>query len=134
MRRRARRGASEGRRGPAGFTLAELLVTLGIITLLLSLLLPALSAVRSSARRVTCADQLRGYGQAMAGYANDNNGYLYPPVDFGVPTHVELWAEPVFGEDLIWAAIETREYSWMLVCPEDPFSGNPDPTSPSRNS
>lgn len=133
-RRHTDRGGLRVAHASAAFTLAELLVTLGILTVLISLLLPALTSARNSARRIRCAEQLRGFGQAMANYANDSKGHLYPHTDFGTPTHVELWAEPLFGEDLVWAAVDKSEYSWLLVCPEDPFDGNPDPSSPSRNS
>ena len=57
-----------------GFTLAELLIVIGIIALLLSLLLPALASARRTARARYCSSQLRTLGQLMTFYASDNRG------------------------------------------------------------
>lgn len=64
-----------GRRG--GFTLVELLVVVGIIALLISILLPALSHARERANRTKCAANLRTIGQALLLYADENEG-KYP--------------------------------------------------------
>ena len=55
--------------------MVELLVVIGIIAILISLLMPALTKVRQQAQTTQCAAQLRQLGQAIVLYANNNNGY-----------------------------------------------------------
>jgi prepilin-type N-terminal cleavage/methylation domain-containing protein/prepilin-type processing-associated H-X9-DG protein len=62
----------------AGFTLAELLVVIGIVGLLMSLLIPAIDKARQKARGIQCLNNLRQLGLGWQMYADDNYGTLVP--------------------------------------------------------
>lgn len=61
-------------RTAGAFTLVELLVVVAILSLLVSLLLPALSGARQLALRLKCQTQYRQVGLALNGFAADHNG------------------------------------------------------------
>src|SRR5216117_3102676 len=64
------------RRKTRGFTLVELLVVIGIIALLISILLPALTKARAAAQTIACSANLRSILQAMQIFAAQNNGQI----------------------------------------------------------
>lgn len=62
-----------------GFTLVELIVVIAIIAVLAAILLPALSRARESAKRASCANNLKQCGFALRMFASESSGYYPPP-------------------------------------------------------
>jgi len=108
---------------PKGFTLVELLVVIGIIALLISILIPALSKARESANRIKCASNLRQIMQACIMYSNSNKQGVY------------LWRYPNFDDNLepLFMSGYLTDVN-VTICPNtnhtvrpfDPGKNNPD--------
>ncbi|OQB86038.1 MAG: hypothetical protein BWX88_01440 [Planctomycetes bacterium ADurb.Bin126] len=65
-----------GNTGRRGFSLLELLVTIGVISLLLGILVPSLLRVRFTNARTVCAASLRQMGLGVWSYAINNSATL----------------------------------------------------------
>jgi len=100
-----------------GFTLIELLVVISITSLLMSILLPALSSARQSAVAMQCMNQQRQIHLAQSMYADDNKGW-YPPSKGPTVTSIENY-------DGFWPS------NWLLpYITQLPYSHAPYPDTP----
>jgi prepilin-type processing-associated H-X9-DG protein/prepilin-type N-terminal cleavage/methylation domain-containing protein len=68
-----KRMAPEGKT-KIGFTLIEVLVSIGIIVILAALLVPAVAGAREKADAATCSQNLRQIGAAVLTFAGENQG------------------------------------------------------------
>lgn len=78
-----------GRTRRGGFSLIELLVTVSILSLLVSLLLPSLARARDLAREATCLTRVSGQIKAVHLFAAEHSGEI--PVG---PAGVHPWFAP----------------------------------------
>ena len=134
-----------------GFSLIELLVLVGIVSVLLAILLPAVQVASTQSYVAQCASRMQQFGAATFNYAADNHDYLppwkeqtYTPLRerfggtlgaFGcVPAGVpNIIANPVTDYNLYWgSALGTNHLrlyctgylgSWHWVVPSGPYAG-----------
>ena len=108
-----------------GLTVLELLVTIGIITVLLALLVPAVHSARESARRIQCQNNLRQIGLALhqhhetagclpRGWAL-KKGTVFA---IGWATCILPWLEQSALQERVRHALTTVTPS-VFVCPSD---------------
>jgi prepilin-type processing-associated H-X9-DG protein len=69
---------------PSGFTVAELLVCIGLIGLLMALGLPALQRVREQSRLLACKDRLRQFGIAAHTHESVHRAFPYTATTSGM--------------------------------------------------
>lgn len=79
-----------GHRLVKGFTLVELLVVIGIISVLIAILLPSLNKARRQAATIQCQSNMRSIALGLIQYANDNKshniiGWITPGGTNGYP-------------------------------------------------
>lgn len=121
-----------------GFTLVELLVVIGIISVLIGILLPAMSRAREQAKVTTCLSQVRQLYLAYLSYAEENRGHIVSASTNGSLAWVDHTAEDpdtqikngqlykfLKSNRVYKCPADTREeyaYSYAIV---DPAGNNP---------
>lgn len=103
----------------AGFTLIELLVVIAIISILATILLPALDQAKKQAQTLSCMTTLRSHSQAFAYYANDNEDW-YPIYHYYNAWFLKLLPYLELGENLSGYSFSGQTAISSFHCPMNP--------------
>ena len=127
-RPRRRAGQQHGRRG--AFTLVELLVVIGIISVLVGILLPALNKARESARASSCLNNMRQITTATLMFAQENGGWMPARAGAGnIPYNPQTGKCPYSGT--LDTASPGNWIAWERRI--DPVSGQATPSNADQN-
>jgi prepilin-type N-terminal cleavage/methylation domain-containing protein len=146
-------GCTEARLHPLGVTLIETLVVIAIIAVLIGLLLPAVQAIRESANRTKCRNNLRQIGLAVHQFDDDKDGLppawgvmprrfdpyrktelsqgsvffqLLPYIEQSTLYRSSYHQDPVYYPGGIYDESVVREQTvHVYVCPSDPTNEKP---------
>jgi len=131
-------GTGAAPRSFPAFTLVELLVVIGILTLLIAILIPALARARAMSLQTVCLSNMRQMGSAIQMYVGESNQIMPastdPVANFGddavaaqAPTCLYLLLKYLNGERRILAcpAIDpTKLYNSTVLPPTDLSDSN----------
>lgn len=91
------------------FTLVEMLVVIAVISVLMTLLLPALSSAKAKGQQISCIGNMRQTGMGMMSYTQESNDWL---VEYYTTT---------YGAGNLWRNILKRNgylgNGKILICP-----------------
>ena len=111
------------RRKVPAFTIVELLVSAGIISLLAAILLPAMSAGRQAAKDLECRAQFRDVTQRFINFADDSGvGLRGESQSLGGRFQIEDFQESLYQVDEFWVGPESERTpvhagTSPLMCP-----------------
>lgn len=103
------------------FTLVELLVVIAIISILASLLLPAVNGARNKVKSISCMGNLRQMGVLFEQYTSDSQGWLITYFPSG-----RLWVRTDYGELFRSGLLTAKTAKALFACPLDstPFQAD----------
>jgi prepilin-type processing-associated H-X9-DG protein len=104
-----------------GFSFVELLVVVGMLTILLAILLPYFATAREAERRVRCEKNLGAIMAALTAYAGANHG-LYPAVAYdaahtpdGYTAYTGADSPDPFAKNTTVAPNDVTAALWLLL-------------------
>lgn len=93
----------------SGFTVIELLVSVGIVSLLAAILLPAMSAGRQAAKDLECRAQFRDVTQRFINFADEGGiGLRGESAALGERFQIEDFQESIYQVDEFWVGPESE--------------------------
>ena len=104
-----------------GFTLPDLLVTLAVLTLLLTVILPVLAKSRAHSHEAQCLSNLKQVGRAVLLYAENNQGRL-PQLQGNLnpgPPQVTWWFYKEKVKALAGLSGPSSSRDRVFACPDD---------------
>lgn len=96
-------------RGAPAFTLIDVLVSMAVIAILISIILPSLHGASQTAKQVVCRSNVRQIGIGIAMYADENNDRIPPSTNVGLAAG---------GSDQAWKTMMLR-----TAAPSGQFAG-----------
>lgn len=100
------------------FTLAELLVVIGVVALLVVLMVPAMAGTADRSKRARCQSNLRQIGVGVTMYAGNNNGRIFSSHVSG-PNYVQIALAPPVVSAANSAGLRL-ETNGVWTCPNRP--------------
>jgi prepilin-type N-terminal cleavage/methylation domain-containing protein/prepilin-type processing-associated H-X9-DG protein len=104
-----------------GFSLLEILIVIGLITVLMGILLPAVQSARESMRRLACANNLRQLGLAVQNY---EGAFRVLPVSIGPWAEGVGWPQERNGKGWLVSILPQIEQAVLFDQFEPAFRGN----------
>lgn len=113
------------------FTLVELLVVIAVISVLMSLLLPALKRAKDSANGIVCKNNLKQMGLSLSLYVQDSNDiapWAVEDASGGYPLWMQqlaIYMDPAFAkvDNVKFVDLESKK-AWIFRCPSGPVIEN----------
>ena len=107
------------------FTLLELLVSISIIAVLMSLILPAIQNTRMAARRLQCQNNLKNISVGLTSYVGGTGGY-FPATIFSRNGRPAVWTTEILPQVDAQAVFDRLDTSPspdiripVFLCPDD---------------
>ncbi len=108
-----------GRPGPVAFTLTELMILIGVVTLLALTLLPALASTAERSKRAACQNGLRQLAAGMTIYAGNNAGNIIAARNpAGVSVQIILNLPEAAAAGTVGLPVQSNSTVW--TCPARP--------------
>lgn len=85
------RSRSSRIRTTAGFTLIDLMIVIGLISILGAILVPSFQRARGEANLRACGENLRHLATVVAMYQTDNQGLLPREPQVPLGSHLTIW-------------------------------------------